>query len=459
MANERITENIVRTHFAAFSDTIVIDEQISSHPRINKLLQHASKSELGRGKPEFLITLRNYPELIIVIECKANKNKHQSQNLEKYSDYSVDGVLLYSQYLSKEFDVISIAVSGTANDYLVSHFLQLKGEIKAVPFFESSLLPIADYVDGYYKSPQKFRQDYENLLLFSKQLNDKLHLNKILEGQRSLLISCILIALENQAFKSSYKYHEEPKVLADTLVNTVINELNKAKLGDGKIENLRVQFSFIKTDTTLSTKPEILKSLVDDIDTNINSFIKTHEYFDILGQLYIEFLRYANSDKGLGIVLTPPHITEFFAEIAQVNKHSVIYDNCTGTGGMLISAMKSMIKDAGGNSEIIKRIKSEQLIGVEYQAHIFALAVSNMYIHQDGKTNIINGNCFEQDLITLVKAKKPNIGLLNPPYKSDKKNDIEEFEFVLNNLSVLSDGGICVAIIPMQCAIAQKGKS
>ena len=29
-------------------------------------------------------------------------------------------------------------------------------------------------------------------------------------------------------------------------------------------------------------------------------------------------MRYANSDKGLGIVLTPPHITELFAEIAQV---------------------------------------------------------------------------------------------------------------------------------------------
>jgi len=198
--------------------------------------------------------------------------------------------------------------------------------------------------------------------------------------------------------------------------------------------------------------------LIDEIDENINSFIKTHEYFDVLGQLYIEFLRYANSDKGLGIVLTPPHITEFFSDLAQVNKNTIAFDNCAGTGGFLISAMKRMILDAKGDNEVIKRIKSSQLIGVEYQSHIYALAVSNMYIHQDGKTNIINGSCFDEEVIKEIKAKKPTVGFLNPPYKADKKTDTEELEFILNNLECLVDGGTCVAIVPMQSGLAQKGK-
>jgi type I restriction enzyme M protein len=174
--------------------------------------------------------------------------------------------------------------------------------------------------------------------------------------------------------------------------------------------------------------------------------------------LYIEFLRYANSDKGLGIVLTPPHITELFAELAQVNKNSIAFDNCTGTGGFLISAMKKMIEDAKGDKLKEAEIKEKQLIGVEYQAHIFALAVSNMYIHQDGKTNIMNGSCFEEDIIKEVKAKKPTVGFLNPPYKSDKKNDTDELEFIFNNLDSLVDGGTCVAIVPMQSALATGGK-
>ncbi|MFH1192613.1 MAG: restriction endonuclease subunit S, partial [bacterium] len=138
---------------------------------------------------------------------------------------------------------------------------------------------------------------------------------------------------------------------------------------------------------------------------------------------------------------------------AQVNKNSIAYDNCTGTGGFLISAMKKMIKDAKGDKIKEQEIKSKQLIGTEYQSHIFALAVSNMYIHQDGKTNIINGSCFDEEVIEEVKAKKPTVGFLNPPYKSDKN----ELDFVLNNLECLVDGGTCIAIVPMERALSKKG--
>src|SRR3989339_535329 len=413
--NERKTEDIVRDHFKKFTDLIVIEEQSSDTPKISKLLSSASKSGAGRGCPEFIIQFRENPDLLIVIECKADVTKHESKDRLQYRDFSVDGALLYSSYLAKEFDVLSIAVSGqNERELKISHFLQLKGEKKASQKFSDKLLSPSDYLEGYLKSAEKFQQDYEKLLSFSKDLNEKLHGYKILESDRSLLISCILIALENS--------------------------------------------SFIKTDTSLSTKDGVLREIISDIDENINAFIRTHEYFDVLGQLYVEFLRYANSDKGLGIVLTPPHITEFMAELAEVNKSSVVYDSCTGTGGFLVSAMNLMIKDAKEDQNKIKQIKNSQLIGVEYQAHIFALACSNMFIHQDGKTNILNGSCFDSEIMNKVREYKPTVGLLNPPYKSDKKNDIEELEFILNNLECIEQGGKCVAIVPMSAALAQKGK-
>ncbi|MBL1181612.1 MAG: N-6 DNA methylase [Bacteroidetes bacterium] len=459
MANERKTEKIVRSHFEKFDDIIYIEEQASDNAKIDKLLKTASKKASGKGKPEFIITYKRNSDLIIVIECKAAVTKHESSTRDKYSDFAVDGALLYASYLSKDFDVLAIAVSGETKQHLkVSHFLHLKNESRATEIFSDKLLSAQDYLDGYLKSPEKFRQDYNTLLEFTKKLNEKLHTYKILESQRSLLISCILIALEDDAFKTSYTKKTTPKSLADFLTKTVSEKLEEANISGKKLENLNIQFGFIKTDTSLSTKDKLLKELIDEIDANINQFIKTHEYFDVLGQLYVEFLRYANVDKGLGIVLTPPHITELFADLAQVNKNSIAFDNCTGTGGFLISAMKKMIADAKGDSKKIAEIKSKQLIGVEYQAHIFALAVSNMYIHQDGKTNIINGSCFEEEIIKLVKTKKPTVGFLNPPYKGDKKNDTDEFEFILNNLSCLVDGGTCVAIVPMQSALATSGK-
>lgn len=461
MTNERKTETIVRNHFNQFLDKIEIEEQKSDNPKINKLLKNASKKGYGQGYPDFIITYKTNSDLIIVIECKAKITQHESIHKDQYSDYAVDGVLLYSSYLSKGFDVLSIAVSGeNKRELKVSHFLQFKGEKQTVQKFNDQLLPINDYFQNYSQSPEKFRQDYFKLLNFTKQLNEKLHSYKILESQRSLLISCILIALDNSAFKCSYGSHKTPRNLAIALVQTVLNELESSNISRQNFENFDIQLSFIKTDTSLSTKQKVLKELIDEIDDNINQFIKTHEFFDVLGQLYIEFLRYANSDKGLGIVLTPPHVTDLFSDLAQVNKNSIVLDNCTGTGGFLISAMKKMIINAQGELDKIQEIQSKQLIGIEYQSHIFALAILNMYIHQGplGLTNIINSSCFDNNIIEKVKKKKPTIGFLNPPYKSDKKKDTDELEFILNNLNCLVDGGTCIAIVPMQRALAQKGK-
>ena len=459
MANERKTERIVYSHFEKSNDIIQIEEQISDITKINQLLRNASKKGTGKGKPEFIITYKKNPDFLIVIECKANTTKHESTNRDRFSDYAVDGVLLYASYLSKHYDVLAIAVSGEIEKALkISHFLHLKNERKPVEIFGNKLLYPKDYLDGYLQSPEKFRQDYNVLLAFAKTLNEKLHTYKILESQRSLLISCILIALEDEAFRISYTKKTTPKSLADSLVTTVSEKLKESNITGEKLENLTIQFSFIKTDTSLPTEDHVLKGLIDEIDENINQFIKTHEYFDVLGQLYIEFLRYANSDKGLGIVLTPPHITDLFADLAQINKNSIAFDNCMGTGGFLISAMKKMVKDAQGDQQKIAEIKSNQLIGIEFQAHIYALSVSNMYIHQDGKTNIINGTCFRKEIISDVKSKKPTVGLLNPPYKSKKKKDTDELEFILNNLDCLVDGGTCVAIVPMQSALATSGQ-
>ena len=460
MANERKTEQIVRkllTNKGYFDDkNIVVEEQKSDFQIIDKLLSNASKKGIGKGYPEFIIRSKEYTNFLIVVECKADTKKHESVGLDKYSDFAVDGVLLYASFLSKEFDVLAIAVSGENEQELkISQFLYLKNHNKQHHFLGSDLLSLQDYYISYLNSDLKFNQDYNKLLEYTKDLNELLHTKKIKEAQRSLLISGVLIALQNEAFKTSFTSHKKPEQLAKNLLATIADEFTNANLPTDKIGNLRQAFSFILTNTTLTTDKDFFIELIKSIEINVNTFMRTHRYFDTLGQFYIEFLRYANSDKGLGIVLTPPHITEFFAEIVNVDSDSIVFDNCCGTGGFLISAMKTMIKDAKGNTEKIKNIKQNQLIGIEYQDDIYALGVSNMVIHGDGKANVLLGDCFE--LSEQVKGKfKPNIGFLNPPYKSNK-TDIEELDFVLNNINVLQKGGKCMAIIPLSCAISIKG--
>ena len=101
--------------------------------------------------------------------------------------------------------------------------------------------------------------------------------------------------------------------------------------------------------------------------------MRTHEYYDTIGQFYVEFLRYANNDKGLGIVLTPHHVAELFAELAEANRDSIVFDNCCGTSGLLIAAMKSMIRDAGPDDNLEKEDQASPTIWHRISRKIYAL--------------------------------------------------------------------------------------
>lgn len=463
MANEAITEELFRAalvNSGYFSDNeIIVERQQSNNTKIQNLLSKASKSVKGNGAgfPDFIIRTPKYPDMLIVVECKAETKCHESEGKNKYASHAVDGALLYASYLAKEYDVIALGVSGQAEKELrITQYLHLHGQDKAHLVFEKSgVLSFDDYHSGYLQTEFKFNQDFDALLAYSKKLNDLLQNKKIKESQRSLLISAILIALANKAFRISHKELKTAKELTEQIVQTVESELNGSGIPPQKIKNILHAYSFIRMNASLINDKLFVLDLLDEIDKHINGFAKTYKYFDTLGQFYIEFLRYANADKGLGIVLTPPHITQLFVELAEIDKDSVVLDNCCGTGGFLISSMRAMIKAANGDSKREASIKKNQLVGIEYQDDIFALAASNMILHGDGKSNIFQGDCFK--LVEEVKARfKPTAALLNPPYKSHK-DDPEELAFALNALEMLVKGGKCAIILPMSCALAQKG--
>jgi type I restriction enzyme M protein len=411
--NERKTEKLVRTALDArgylSAKEIAVEEQKSDNPKIRKLLKTASKAGGGVGSPEFIITSTKHADLVIIIECKANPSRHRSKELDKPKDYACDGALLYASYLAKEYDVIAIGVSGeTTSELRINSFVHLQGQQASFEIGATDLISFDDLYAMYIQSPEKFNTDYTKLLEYSQTLNRTLHKLKVKESQRSLLISSILIALKNKAFVAAYKKHSSPRNLATNLVKTVTDELKDSDIPKERVANLSQAYAFIQTHTTLLNEPTALVDLISDVDQRVNGFMASHSYFDTLGQFYIEFLRYANNEKGLGIVLTPPHITELFAELVEVSKESVVVDNCCGTGGFLISAMKKMVFDCHGDSKKIERVKKTQLLGIEVQHDIYALAISNMILQDDGKSSVINGDCFA--LMDQMREKKRRSG-------------------------------------------------
>lgn len=459
MANERKTENLIRDKLRSLGyygdSSLLIEEQRSELPKVQKLLKNASKQGSGIGMPEFIITSSDHPDFIIVIECKAIASHHRSEKLDCFADYACDGAILYGAFLAKSFNVIAIGVSGeTKKSLKIDHFLTLEGEQKFSDMNINDILSFDDYIKAFMESPEKFNHDYSSLLDYTQKLNKKLHKLKVKESQRSLLLSGILISLKNQSFVASYKKQKNAKQLTESLVQTIVNELTDDGIDKERINSLKNAYSFIATHAILSREKSELIELIEEVDKEINSFMRTYQYFDTIGQFYIEFLRYANNDKGLGIVLTPPHITDLFADLANVDKNSIVWDSCCGTGGFLISAMKRMVADCQGDSARIQELKEGQLFGSEMQDDIYALAISNMILQGDGKSGISPLSCFED--VERIKQKHPTVGMLNPPYKSSPE-DAEEFEFILNNLEALQKNGTCVAIIPISAVLAAEG--
>lgn len=431
-------------------DIIVEFKDATSDMRVKKLLKNASKSGSRQGIPDFILRTTKYPEIVFLVECKADIKYHESLNRDKYNNYAVDGVLWYSSFVSKEYDVLSIALSGTENHYKISAFKQLQGTTEVEEVKSKELLTYDNYLRLIIESEEVFNRDYSKLLSYANELNNDLHKKKIKESYRALLISGVLVALQDEAFRMSYKKHRTPTSLITSLLNSISSQLRSDPKKDKNTDIVLGAFDFIKTTKTFSNSKTgllALNEVIDSIKENVYTFLDKYKYVDTLSQFYIEFLRYANTDKGLGIVLTPMHIAQLFAKMANVRKNSIVLDNAAGTGGFLVAAMGEMMIDAGDDENNINTIREKQIYGIEYDSNNLALLASNMIIHSDGRSNIMWGDTFDIVPSRLKKDKIIDVGLLNPPFKM-AKDDVYEFDFIFSNLDALKEKGTLVALVP-----------
>ncbi len=486
--NERETENIVREKlrelgYYSTNNSIQVEEQKSNIESIKKLLKSGSKSGKGGiGSPEFIITSPTDSDFVIIVECKADSKNHISNeaedllnqnNIEETKEeytkrtqrYAVDGILHYAKYLSKEYNVISIAVSGNLNTTVnISTYLNSKGIQKATllksrdGFIINNIIPWKDYIEHatYDPSLQKIR--FDELMNFARDLHDFMRDHaKLTESEKPLIVSGTLIALRNKAFTLSYNAHS-PEDLQEEWMRVIKYEIDKADIPRAKKDNMAQPYSSIAVHPELGKSKNdypkgVLHELIKRLNDKVFPFISIYQDFDIVGQFYGEFLKYTGGDKkALGIVLTPRHITELFALLANVNKDSKILDICAGTGGFLISAMHRMMKNASTEQEK-NNIKKHALIGVEQQPNMFALAASNMILRGDGKANLYQGSCFDEAITKAIKAHKCNVGMLNPPF-SQGDAGMHELYFVKRMLDCLEKGSTGIAITPMSCAIS-----
>lgn len=471
-SNERVTENLVRDALRSlgyfdFSNEITVEEQSSTIKAVQVALKSAGKAGRGgHGAPEFIITDASTPDFLMVVECKSNVKFHKSKNLDKPVDYAVDGALHYSKFLSKNFNVISIAVSGTDERGLeISYFIQTKGAIDPKPLMTkggheiNEIISWSDALIHATWDPEVLKVREVDLISFSRDIHDFMRdYAKLTEQDKPLVVSGTLIALQNQAFAKSYDAYS-PEDLQAEWFKVIQAELEKADMPKAKKQQISQPYSTIAVLPELGKATEefprgILFELIKDLNEKVAPFVSVYHDYDVVGQFYGEFLKYTGGDKkGLGIVLTPRHITDLFSRLANLTPKNRVLDTCAGTGGFLISAMHNMIKQAKSEIEV-QEIKSKGLVGIESQINMFALAASNMILRGDGKANLYQGSCFDKTISEAVKNHKCDVAFLNPPY-SQGSDELHELRFVQHALELVEPNSLVIAIVPMSCAISK----
>lgn len=456
-ASETVTENIFRNFHG--SNTFI------EKSAIPKEYGFVSKKKSGNdGYPDFF---KDENCFCIIVEAKAEKHKDAKKEVQFY---------MLNNTINK--DSIGIAVSGQSErDLMVTYYLCIKGSNDCSEISDcNELLSISDIEKLYNKAKFKEITTEEHLSKTLNSLNKQFQDEDIVrDTERSLFFSGVMIALKDSTFRSTYKTIHAPSkeeasasrtklleahLLNESIVNAITRQLDSKINNLSKEYNWKDKFAFIKTIDYSLLK---YKKLIETIENNIFAPFENEEKQDILGRAYKIFLSKAGKVDNKNIILTPDHIKSLMVKLARLTKKDVVLDTCMGSGGFLMESMETMIKLADTPAEI-EHIKEHQLIGFEIDSVLFALACSNMFLHGDGRTNliyrssilndrhenIVNGG--DKELWNEIKKYKPTKVIINPPYENNKP-----ILFVDHAIDYLEDNGRLVIIMPTPTLTQNQG--
>ncbi|MDO9676626.1 N-6 DNA methylase [Glaesserella parasuis] len=458
--------------------------QGSDIAELDKALKTASKAQTGKaGYPEYCGVVKDF---VIVIEDKAdtaNHIKHNDkdlicQNATSVRDFAVNGALHYGIHLAKNTSykkIIAIGVSGNEKRHKISPlFINERGEYKTLEDVETFTLFNEKNIGEYYTKNILKEQTGEEkttaeILKDAKELHEDLrNYGSIQDKDKPLIVSGILLALREIEYKNfdiDNLNGDEIKTDGQKIYEAIQANLDRAQVKPQvKKDKLLSQFLVIRDtkaineiNSTLGKTP--LKHYTQFIYEHIYKNIKyIHSAEDYLGRFYGEFMSYSGGDgQTLGIVLTPRHIVELFCELIDLKPTDSVFDPCCGTAGFLIAAMHHMLQKTDKEAEK-RKIRKEQLHGIELQPYMFTIATTNMILRGDGKSNLEQEDFLKQNPAQL-QLKGCNVGMMNPPYSQGSKANPNLFEisFTEHLLDSLTADGKAIVIVP-QSSMTGKSK-
>ena len=452
IVSETKTEQIFRNFYG--------NDNFIEKSAIHKSYGFQSKNKTGnKGYPDFFLDDKNR-DFAVIVEAKALKHSDAEEEVKWYMKTN-----------SIKKNIIGIAISGQeSNQIKVTYYYKISNQEEINKFqVRDKLLSLDNLNKALQKNISGETITEEELIKVIKDLNKKFnHNNKVRSTDRSLFFSGLLIALTNKNFRMTFEAIEAPspeevaktKVtileannLNDAILNAIEKQITQKINSYSKEFAWKDKFSFIRNiDYSLIEYKEIIKTVRDKV---YNPFIN-EEKQDILGKAYKLFISRGGKAEDKNIILTPDHIKELMVKLARLTVDDVVLDTCMGTGGFLMEAMEvitHMIKD---DNQKLEHVRENQLIGFEIDSVLFALSCSNMYLHGDGRSNllfrssllnsgsdgtIVNNN--DQHLYNYIKKMKPTKCIINPPYELDSP-----IKFTRQALDYIENNGKLIIIMP-----------
>lgn len=382
----------------------------------------------------------------VIIETKPrfdiDKNKAQ---LKAYASYEKEltGFRFVAILANTQDDRIAVWMDNT-----------LEGE----PLFkETKLRTFQEYKN--LVAPAR-KNNREEIMRNTFNLNNLLHLHGVKEELRSQFVGTCLLALKS---KMPYKGLGTDMVLAgvkQTLAQMLTPNLQKAK------KLVILNDNVLHAQCIRELKPEQLEEIFEFVNTKILPFINDKSTMgqDLLNLFFTIFNKYVGkADKNQAF--TPDHIVSFMCKVVGINQHTHVLDPCCGSGAFLVRALTDAMDDCVTDKDR-EIVKAENIYGIEYEEKAFGLATTNMLIHGDGNTNIIQGSCFDNK--KFIEKAQIDVVLMNPPYNAQRNTSLPSyvatwpdktkedpskgFHFVYEIAKVVKKGKLAV-LLPLQCAI------
>lgn len=384
---------------------------------------------LGYEPKHFKLDIRfeNDNDVVVLIETKQNFTVADESQLSEY--------LAEERALHHGKKVICI-LANTNNDRI--RVWQSVMDDKHLLKDETTLDTMEHYENLFTESSRQ--NDREKVLKNTYALNETLHKKDIDEKLRSQFVGTTLLYIRdilkkkgvNQITEDSKKmlceYWNE---LSAPQIRSGISETLEALL-DGS-DNKALKVELLQRNVLNDQRVKKLKvadwvQILDEIVGNIYRYINvdSSEGQDILNLFFIAFNKYTGkADKNQAF--TPDHITNFMCRVTDVDRTKRLFDGTCGSGSFLVQGMVLEFADVGRQraTEDYKKkmritIAKEQVFGIEIEEKAFGLATTNMLIHGDGNSNIINANLFSSE--AFIRKANPDIILMNPPYNAKPIN-------------------------------------